>query len=136
MGYGFPGPHGIKSSLQWDRIGAGFRTGYLLNASRCMDRDQLLALKSLSYGDARQTLMGLSGVGKKVADCTLLYSLDFLEAFPIDTWIKRGLQKVYFDGRRVGEKAMEEYVSKHFGLYAGYAQLYLYHFWRNHSFTP
>ncbi len=78
--------------------------------------------------------MTLSGVGKKVADCTLLYSLDFLEAFPIDTWIKRGLQKFYFGGRRVGEKVMEEFVSNHFGPYAGYAQLYLYHFWRNHSF--
>jgi N-glycosylase/DNA lyase len=96
-----------------------------------MDRKQLFSLKGLSYRDARQALMTLSGVGKKVADCTLLYSLDFLEAFPIDTWIKKGLEKVYFGGRRTGEKKMEEFVSNHFGRYAGYAQLYLYHYWRN-----
>ena len=78
--------------------------------------------------------MNLSGVGKKVADCTLLYSLDFLEAFPIDTWIRKGLQKVYFGGRSVGEREMEEFVSNHFGSYGGYAQLYLYHFWRNTPF--
>jgi N-glycosylase/DNA lyase len=77
--------------------------------------------------------MNLSGVGKKIADCILLYSLDFLEAFPMDTWIKKGLQKDYFDGKRVGEKELEEFVSKHFGRYGGYAQLYLYHFWRNPS---
>jgi N-glycosylase/DNA lyase len=77
--------------------------------------------------------MTFSGVGKKVADCTLLYSLDFLEAFPIDTWIKKGLQKSYFRGKKTGEKAMEEFVSKHFGPYAGYAQLYLYQFWRHQS---
>jgi N-glycosylase/DNA lyase len=78
--------------------------------------------------------MSFSGVGKKVADCTLLYSLDFLEAFPIDTWIKKGLERVYFSGIKTGEKKMEGFVSNHFGPYAGYAQLYLYHFWRNNAF--
>jgi N-glycosylase/DNA lyase len=134
ISYGFPEPHSIQSPLQLESVKAGFRTGYLVKAFRSMDRNQLFSLKGLSYRDARQALTNLSGVGKKVADCTLLYSLDFLEAFPIDTWIKKGLQKVYFDGRRVGEKAMEEFVSTHFGPYAGYAQLYLFHFWRNHPF--
>jgi N-glycosylase/DNA lyase len=133
ISYGFPEPHRIKPCLQLESVRAGFRTGYLIKASRCIDRNRLVALKGLSYRDARQRLMTLSGVGKKVADCTLLYSLDFLEAFPIDTWIKKGLQRVYFDGKQVGEKAMEEFVSNHFGPYAGYAQLYLYHFWRQQS---
>jgi N-glycosylase/DNA lyase len=132
FGYGFPEPRRIKTPLQLESVRAGFRVDYLVKVSRCMDRSQLLALKGLSYRDARKRLMCLSGVGKKIADCTLLYSLDFLEAFPIDTWIKKGLQKVYFRGRRVGEKKMEEFVSNHFGPYAGYAQLYLYHFWRHH----
>jgi len=96
-----------------------------------MDRSQLLSLRSLSYKEAREQLMSLSGVGKKVADCTLLYSLDFLEAFPMDTWIKKGLQKIYFKREKPGEKVMEEFASNHFGPYAGYAQLYLYHFWRH-----
>jgi N-glycosylase/DNA lyase len=133
ISYGFPEPHCIKPSLQLESVRAGFRTGYLIKASRCIDRNRLVALKSLSYRDARQRLMTLSGVGKKVADCTLLYSLDFLEAFPVDTWIKKGLQRVYFDGRQVGEKTLEEFVSNHFGPYAGYAQLYLFHFWRQQS---
>jgi N-glycosylase/DNA lyase len=132
LGYGFPEPHSIRTPFQLESIRAGFRTNYLVKVDQCMDRKQLFALRELSYGDARKKLMELSGVGKKIADCTLLYSLDFLEAFPMDTWIKKGLQKFYFDGKRVGEKAMEEFVSDHFGCYAGYAQLYLYHFWRNH----
>jgi N-glycosylase/DNA lyase len=131
ISYGFPEPQSIKPSPQLESIQAGFRTHYLIEAGRCIDRHQLLALKSLPHLGARQRLMKLAGVGKKVADCVLLYSLDFLEAFPIDTWIKKGLQESYFNGRRVGGKAMEEFVSKHFGPYAGYAQLYLYHFWRN-----
>jgi len=134
LGYGFPEPHSIKNDLQLGEVRAGFRTAYLVQVSQCVDRNQLLHLKELPYREARQTLMGLSGVGKKIADCTLLYSLDFLEAFPIDTWMKRGLQQVYFGGKRVGEKAMEEFVANHFGPYAGYAQLYLFHFWRHHPF--
>jgi N-glycosylase/DNA lyase len=132
IGYGFPEPHCIKTPLQLEPVRAGFRTNYLVEASRCIDRDQLLSLKGLSYPEARRKLMRLSGVGKKVADCTLLYSLDFLDAFPMDTWIRKGLKKLYFKGKKVGEKAMEEFVSHHFGPYAGYAQLYLFHFWRHH----
>jgi len=132
MSYGFPEPHRIETPLQLEPVRAGFRTNYLVKASRCMDRSQLLLLKGLSYREAREQLMSLSGVGKKVADCTLLYSLDFLEAFPMDTWIKKGLQRIYFKGEKAGEKAMEEFVSNHFGPYAGYAQLYLFHFWRSH----
>ncbi len=133
LGYGFPEPTCIESEVQLESVRAGFRTSYLVAASQCVDRNRLLALRELPYQEARQQLMGLRGVGKKVADCTLLYSLDFLEAFPIDTWIKKGLEKIYFGGRRTGEKKMEAFVSNHFGSYAGYAQLYLYHFWRNHK---
>ena len=131
ISYGFPEPRCIQNSLQLREVRAGFRTSYLVKANQCIDREQLLHLKNLSYREARQTLMELSGVGKKIADCTLLYSLDFLEAFPIDTWMKRGLQQAYFGGKRVTEKAMEAFVSEHFGRYAGYAQLYLFHFWRH-----
>jgi N-glycosylase/DNA lyase len=134
MGYGFPEPHCIGNPLQLEPVRAGFRTSYLVKASQCIDRSQLLSLKSLPYRDAKEQLMSLPGVGKKIADCTLLYSLDFLEAFPMDTWIRKGLQKIYFKGEKAGEKTMEEFVSNHFGPYAGYAQLYLYHFWRHNSF--
>jgi len=131
VGYRFPEPHCIKTPLQLEPVKAGFRTKYLVKASQCCDRSRLLSLKSLSYKEARKQLMSLSGVGKKIADCTLLYSLDFLEAFPMDTWIKKGLKKDYFKGRKSGERAMEEFVSDHFGRFAGYAQLYLFHFWRH-----
>lgn len=131
LGYGFPEPHCIGTPLQLEPVRAGFRTKYLVKASQCIDRSDLLSLRSLSYKEARKQLMSFSGVGKKVADCTLLYSLDFLEAFPMDTWIRKGLREIYFKGKRVGEKAMEEFIADHFGLYTGYAQLYLFHFWRH-----
>jgi len=133
IGYGFPEPNCIQTSQQLEEVKAGFRTDYLIKTSRCIDRDQLLGLRELTYEEAKKRLIGLAGVGKKIADCVLLYSLDFLEAFPIDTWMKKGLQETYFKGKKVGEKKMEEFVKNHFGPYAGYAQLYLYHYWRNNS---
>ncbi len=133
MGFAFPEPHGMDTPLQLEPVKAGFRTKYLVHASQRINRSYLLSLRDLSYKEARNRLMSLSGVGKKIADCTLLYSLDFLEAFPIDTWVRKGLQRSYFHGKKTGEKAMEAFVSNHFGRYAGYAQLYLYQFWRHQS---
>jgi len=132
VGYGFPEPDRIGHSLQWESIRAGFRARYLIETSRSIDREGLLNLKSQSYPAAKASLTRLPGVGKKVADCVLLYSLDFLEAFPLDTWTLRGLRKVYFKGKQVPEKGLEEFARSHFGPLGGYAQLYLYHYWRHH----
>lgn len=133
-GYSFPERSSIRLSNPLEELKAGFRTDYLARTSQCIDREQLFALKRLSYPEAKKRLMELAGVGKKIADCVLLYSLDFLEAFPIDTWIRRGIEKFYFHGKHVGEKRIEHFVQNYFGPYAGYAQLYLYHYWRTRAF--
>ncbi len=130
ISYGFPEPLCIQNPLELDDIGAGFRAPYLAKVNQCIGREDLLHLRELSYAEARKRLTGLSGVGRKIADCILLYSLDFLEASPIDTWMKKGIQRFYFGGRKIGEKSMEGFAADHFGPYAGYAQLYLYHYWR------
>lgn len=67
--------------------------------------------------------MTVYGVGAKVADCVLLFSLGFYEAFPVDVWVKKVIAKYYgegFDGRR-------------FGAYAGVAQQYLFYYERSLS---
>ncbi len=133
IGHRFPEPFSIRNPHELNSIRAGFRTRSLSLIHRQMDRQKLLSLKKLPYEKARQELMKCSGVGKKIADCVLLYSLDFLQAFPMDTWIKKGLQKFYFKGQKVSPKSLESFVSNYFGPHAGYAQLYLYHFWRNHA---
>ena len=130
ISYGFPEPLCIEDPRELDDIGAGFRAPYLIRANQCVVREDLLRLRELPYREARKRLTDISGVGGKIADCTLLYSLDFLEAFPLDTWMKKGIRRIYFSGKKTGEKAMEEFAAGHFGRYAGYAQLYLYHYWR------
>ena len=96
----------------------------------------LEALRHTPYPEAKDRLMELPGVGPKIADCVLLHSLDKLEAFPIDVWVRRALRDWYFPATSSGEseerkpppdRAMLEWAQEYFGPYAGYAELYLFH---------
>ena len=62
-----------------------------------------------------------------MADCVLLFSLDKLEAFPIDRWVRRVMEEWYLDGVKLSYQAMEDWAQAHFGPLAGYAQQYLFH---------
>jgi len=74
------------------------------------------------------------GIGDKVADCILLFSLEKLDAFPLDRWMLRILQKYYFDkfqtiGKTLTEKkyqSLRNDIVNHFGPYAGYSQQFLF----------
>lgn len=97
----------------------------------------LAQLKKSSYADAKRELLKVYGVGPKIADCVLLFSLDKLEAFPIDVWIARALAAYYGWLGKFGEKltarqydTLSESARKHFGRHAGYAQQYLYYHMR------
>jgi len=108
-------------------------------------RFSLESLKSMTYLDAKRMLLDLPGVGHKVADCVLLFSLEKLEAFPIDVWMKRAITSFYathFESsfiKRItskGSPKTKEYETigsfgrEYFGRYAGYAQEYLFHLLR------
>ena len=130
-GCGFPSPEGISEGRDLGRIKAGFRARYLLEASRRAKSMDLEALRKLEYRDAKKELMALPGVGEKIADCVLLYSLDFTEAFPVDTWIRKAMRLGYHGEKNLSDRGIREFAQGYFGRYAGYAQQYLYHFVRN-----
>jgi N-glycosylase/DNA lyase len=130
-GYGFPSPDQISEGRDVGRIKAGFRARYLLEISRRAKYMDLRALGKLEYRDAKKELMALPGVGEKIADCVLLYSLDFTEAFPVDTWIRRAVRLWYHGGSNLPDRGIREFAQGHFGQYAGYAQQYIYHLARN-----
>ena len=56
-----------------------------------------------------------------------MFSLDKLEAFPIDVWVRRALREWYFGGEKVPDSALLKWSQEYFGPYAGYAQQYLFH---------
>jgi N-glycosylase/DNA lyase len=72
--------------------------------------------------------MECSGIGPKIADCIAVFSLDKLEAFPIDVWVRRALAEWYFPGEKTPtNRSLLPWAQEHFGRYAGYANQYLFH---------
>jgi len=129
--HSFPEPADIKELCTIKSCGCGFRSGYILETAKKTGREKIKGLRCLPYEDAKKELMELPGVGEKVADCVLLFSLGFDEAFPIDVWVKRTMEKLYFRGRKTSIKDIRKFALEKFGRYAGYAQQFLFHAERN-----
>ena len=110
----------------------GFRAPFLLETARRIADGQsdLGRLQSLPLEAARAELMKLPGVGRKIADCVLLFAYGYPCAFPVDVWVAKALQQLYFPRRRVGLSRLQQFANVHFGPNAGYAQQYLFHYMR------
>jgi N-glycosylase/DNA lyase len=123
------GEHGIRA------CGAGFRSPYLVRAAAKVADGTIdfARLGRLSYEEAKEILVTIDGVGDKIADCVLLFAFSRYEAFPVDVWIKKAIERVYFDSRTVNNKEIRRFAREHFGPYAGYAQEYIYHYARSHT---
>jgi N-glycosylase/DNA lyase len=129
------------SEAELREAGLGYRAKAIKAAAREIAQGalDLESLKKSSYVDARERLLEIYGVGPKIADCVLLFSLEKLDSFPIDVWIARALAGHYawLHGRKMSEKlTWRQYddlsveMRRHFGRYAGYAQQYLYYHMR------
>ncbi|MBQ2636057.1 MAG: 3-methyladenine DNA glycosylase [Methanobrevibacter sp.] len=111
--------------------GVGYRAPYMKQASQMFTLEMDLSqIPEMDYGEAFETILKVPGVGPKVADCILLYGFNFKEAFPSDVWIKRIVSYLYFDGKDISVSKVRDFGMEEFGDYAGYVQLYLFHYAR------
>ncbi len=111
--------------------GVGYRAPYMKKASELLTLEiDLFEIPHMKYEEAFETVLNLPGVGPKVADCILLYGYGFKEAFPSDVWIKRIVSHLYFDDKDVSVDKIRNFGMEQFGDYAGYVQLYLFHYAR------
>jgi N-glycosylase/DNA lyase len=129
--HAFPSAERIAGCRELDlrALRMGFRASYLLNAAEAVasGRLSLNQLSHLTASEAREALTRLPGVGRKIADCVLLFSLGFNEAFPVDVWITRALQAGWFPGQTPKLRELVAFSESYFGRYGGYAQQYLFH---------
>lgn len=86
-------------------------------------------IQKLPPADIRKFLLSLPGIGEKVADCILLYSGLDRSAFPIDRWVKRVIETLYFK-RETDVNSIREFARDYFGDIAGIAQQYLFYYAR------
>ena len=134
----FPKPEKLANASinEIAKCGLGYRTKYVKKAAIAVNKGMIdfSSLKKQDYQEARDSLCQVFGIGKKVADCILLFSLDKLEAVPLDRWVLRILQKYYskefqISTKTITEKTYDELHNKivdHFGKYAGYGQQFLF----------
>lgn len=109
----------------------GFRARYIHETAQFLTAHPgwLDATESLPYPDAKARLCGLPGVGEKVADCVLLFGAGRLEAFPVDAWIIKTMERSYgLQGWKPSQIA--HFGRTHFGPYAGLAQQFLFSYER------
>ncbi len=111
--------------------GVGYRAPYMRKACELFALEMDLSeISKMSYDEAFETILKVPGVGPKVADCILLYGFNFKEAFPSDVWIKRIVSYLYFDKKDISVSKVREFGMEEFGEYAGYVQLYMFHYAR------
>lgn len=136
--YTFPTPEELsKASVKDLRIlGLGFRDTRVYETTRMVkekqiDLDNLEKIKDVN--EIREQLLKFSGVGPKVADCIMLFSMKKYEVFPIDVWVKRVMTELYFEIDKekfnLSNKKILEFAKNKFGNVAGLAQQYLF-YWR------
>lgn len=121
--YAFPSPEQLAICTPEDLapLRAGYRTPYLIAAAQavCSGTVDFSALSRMDTDAARREIMQLRGVGRKVADCFLLFGLHKLDAFPVDTWMKKAA--AYYSGD------MKQFINS---PYAGVYQQYFFFYTR------
>ena len=140
----FPEPRTLARADTQDiaACGTGYRSAYVRDASRRILDVDVDVLGSMPYDDARRELCLMPGVGNKVADCVLLFSLGFLEAIPLDRWVARMVYAMYGMGDGLPPRTDRAYTALHddivgrLGRYAGYAQQYMFKAARDSAAKP
>ncbi|QSG06207.1 DNA-3-methyladenine glycosylase family protein [Halapricum desulfuricans] len=134
----FPTPDQLAAATESELrdLGLGYRAPYVQRTAEMVAGGEAHpdGARDRSYEDAREHLTQFVGVGEKVADCVLLFSLGFLEAVPLDTWIRSTIEEYYPDCERDSYAETSRAIRKQLGgEFAGYAQTYVFHHLRNES---
>lgn len=130
--YTFPTLEQLVNASEEDfkELKTGFRAPYIMDAIRRnmagqFDKNEL---KSMDYDSCIKELMTIKGVGEKVANCVCLFGLGKKEAFPVDVWIKRIMETMYFNGVDTPKDKIAAYAKEQFGELGGFAQQYLFYY--------
>ena len=110
----------------------GFRAKYIKDALEKLTSGEIVIkdFEDMTTDEVREKLLTIYGVGQKVADCVMLFSMERSEVFPIDVWVKRVMQHFYFDNEEVNIRKIQDLSKEKWGEYAGFAQQYLFHYAR------
>lgn len=135
--YTFPTPEELSKASVADlrKLGLGFRDTRVFETTRLVNTKQIDIYELEETKDSKrlkEELLKYPGVGPKVADCIMLFSMKKFEVFPIDVWVRRVMTELYFENETKivpNNKQILKYAEETFGNLAGLAQQYLF-YWR------
>lgn len=137
--YTFPDMNALGQASVEDlrALGLGFRDKRIYETTR-MFLDKEITLEELeneqNVETLREKLLTLSGVGGKVADCIMLFSLKKFSVFPIDVWVRRVMNELYIkeeDENKVSKTLIQNLAKEKYSDLAGLAQQYLFYWKRD-----
>jgi N-glycosylase/DNA lyase len=128
----FPSPERLAAATEAELrdLGLGYRAPYVRETAAMVADGELTRadVEKLPYEEAREALTGYVGVGEKVADCVLLFSLGYLQAVPLDTWMRTAVEEHFPDCARGSYAETSRALRGRLGGdYAGYVQTYVFH---------
>lgn len=150
--YAFPTIEQLKSATleEIQETGASFRSKYIIDTISNVYRSYMALkngsesekeelqkydldyIKSLSDDECHKALQEFKGVGAKVADCIMLFSMEKYSAFPVDVWVKRAM--IYFYGAEDASlNKIRIFARNKFGRFSGFAQQYLFYYARENK---
>lgn len=141
--YAFPTPEELhKASMEEiEACGTGFRAKYIIDTvnkifnSLKVDYVEQYDLDYIKVQDddkCHEALQVFNGIGPKVADCIMLFSMNKYSAFPVDVWVKRAMQHFYL-APDVSLKKIRDFGRNKFGELSGFAQQYLFYYARENN---
>jgi N-glycosylase/DNA lyase len=129
--YGLPDAEVLArpSEAAYRDLGVGYRAPYIKETAEMLSEEAVSVpeISGAEYEDARDRLTAFVGVGPKVADCVLLFSLDFDEPVPLDTWIQTAIADYFPEANQDSYAETSRAIRDRFGPRPGYTQTYVFH---------
>jgi len=124
----------VATSEDVEALGVGFRAKYIVKALEDLSNGtyDLNEIRSSDDDGCHEGLKNFSGVGPKVADCIMLFSMGKYSAFPVDVWVKRAMQFFYV-APDVSLPKIRQFARDKFGNLSGFAQQYLFYYARENN---
>jgi len=113
---------------------AGFRAPRIKEAATrfLYEKDKIYNIKNMSYNEGLAYLKTYKGIGDKVANCILLFSMKHFDTFPVDVWVRRVMQTLYVS-KETKDADIRKFAENKFGKYSGFAQQYLFYYARENG---
>ena len=133
MRYAFPTPEELAKASEEElkRLGLGYRARYVKESTKRIAEDPGILESYMDHNRSAcmNAITAYPGVGPKVGNCIVFFAMGKLDAFPVDVWVKRVMEVLYFK-EETSVKTIENFARETFGEYAGYAQQYLFYYAR------